>query len=708
MLNQKKITNESYEKEKLSIEKWASKNKKSIEDKKNKYLMLYGNLNEFSTILKDKQPKPRRIRKKQSLSDSEIKLSRDVSQSELSQRHERRNSSFLSSEGRNHLLDDQRIQILSTDKQKSVDKLDYSKNGETIQNRLSKLEIFNDKDKTFSSKGPVMIKNDVQEQSDINDSIHEADSQFDSKKDIISQGKNIKENSLKDYLQTKIGETKHRNKSQKIIKNPSAEFNELVGFPSDDEDAQKQKNDIIDGISSDSHEAQSDTKSENKDNERNHKPIDTEEEAVPSHNPKVDEWTGFPSLSERTNIQEKDKQQTNLLETNSKEDNLSDDGRDKLDNAVDELFEESSIVGKDMLGFSDRSQMEFTAREEKKDDLMQDNPSPFSEKDMENNKSLHASREIEEDSQPQLPTDSLDVPGIDKIETIKESEDTEDSNQLIFNNIDQKVQSLLADSPISKQQPSISDIMNDDLTGASQPPPNRRSRTEDDLPGSSNPKKTNSEKADMLTEELMFYLSMEMRNSLFPQRVNPTLLKQKTEKEIEQYEKRKEQESFSKESNPDSLPMSEPGQELEDEMPQHKMAIKTDAESTKEYLGILFSRVQGSEEDFITNLSSPLQRNPLEILMHLQNTQYELESYEQLPYHPSVLTVDIYLDIERTRKREQEEILKIEQEKAYEIHAKDKETKLKESESKVEEDKQMKSDNDKPVSLSMHSFSPSV
>lgn len=51
--------------------------------------------------------------------------------------------------------------------------------------------------------------------------------------------------------------------------------------------------------------------------------------------------------------------------------------------------------------------------------------------------------------------------------------------------------------------------MNDDLTGASQPTSARRSRTEDDLPGSRPQARTNSEKADLLTEELMFYLMME-------------------------------------------------------------------------------------------------------------------------------------------------------------------------------------------------------
>ena len=39
--------------------------------------------------------------------------------------------------------------------------------------------------------------------------------------------------------------------------------------------------------------------------------------------------------------------------------------------------------------------------------------------------------------------------------------------------------------------------------------------------------------------------------------------------------------------------------------------------------------------------------------MHLQNVYYEIEE-DNAQYHQSVLTVDIYLEIERARKRQQE------------------------------------------------------
>lgn len=194
----------------------------------------------------------------------------------------------------------------------------------------------------------------------------------------------------------------------------------------------------------------------------------------------------------------------------------------------------------------------------------------------------------------------------------------------------------------------------------------------DDLPGGA-VKISKDEKAEALTEELMFYLVMECRNSLFPQRVNPTKLKLRTEEEIKVYEKRKADEASQAESEPKSP--EELNQEMDDEYPQSKMAIKTDNDTVKEYMHVLFDKINGREDDFIANLSSPLQRNPLEILMHLQNTQYELDSFEQLPYQQSVLPVDIYLDIERGRKRSEEDRLNSERLKAREEHENQKQKK---------------------------------
>lgn len=234
----------------------------------------------------------------------------------------------------------------------------------------------------------------------------------------------------------------------------------------------------------------------------------------------------------------------------------------------------------------------------------------------------------------------------------------------------------LLKTDFKEPSPSLKDIMNDDLTGASKQV-KKKSRTEDDLRGGP-PKVTKDEKAEALAEEILFYLVMECRSNMFPQRVNPTKLKLRTEEEIAKFEKQKLEKSQLESSMASEGQIKSPEElhdEFEDDLPQSRMAIKTGPNTIKEYMQNLFSKIHGKEEDFIANLSSPLQRNPLEILMHLQNTQYELESYEQLPYQQSVLTVDIYLDIERSRKKTEEQQLTIERQKAREEHEKQKELK---------------------------------
>lgn len=170
--------------------------------------------------------------------------------------------------------------------------------------------------------------------------------------------------------------------------------------------------------------------------------------------------------------------------------------------------------------------------------------------------------------------------------------------------------------------------------------------------------------------------------------------------EIERYEKEQKIKQEKKMSQ-EEVKSGNEQEEDEDDLPQRKMAIITNPESIKQYMKTLFSKIEGSEEDFIANLSSPLQRSPLEILMHLQNTQYELESYEQLPYQQSVITVDIYLDIERSRKRVEEVALKETLEKAREIHEEEKAKNQNcEKEDKIEDknNKQPILDDEKPQS----------
>jgi len=75
------------------------------------------------------------------------------------------------------------------------------------------------------------------------------------------------------------------------------------------------------------------------------------------------------------------------------------------------------------------------------------------------------------------------------------------------------------------------------------------------------------------------------------------------------------------------------------------LSIETDSANIEKYVEMLFAKIEGHEQEFIDNLSQPLLRNPLEILMHLQNVIYDLED-DMSMYQQSVLAVDVYLDIE--------------------------------------------------------------
>ena len=245
-----------------------------------------------------------------------------------------------------------------------------------------------------------------------------------------------------------------------------------------------------------------------------------------------------------------------------------------------------------------------------------------------------------------------------------------------FDHLDKAVAEMIFDS-LKEPKPSIRDIMHEDLTipptdNKNAKKSTRKCRTEDDLPGSKLIQ-TKNEKADSIADEILFYLVAESRNNFFPQRVIPSKLKLKTEQEIEKLEKEKLEKSMSEDAKnaSEAKSVEELRETLENEQP-NRMAINTDTESIQSYIKGLFKKVDKGEEEFVSNLSSALQRNPLEILMHLQNTLYELDSFEQLPYQPSVLTVDVYLDIERGRKRVEENELIEKQKILKEEHDKQK------------------------------------
>ena len=69
------------------------------------------------------------------------------------------------------------------------------------------------------------------------------------------------------------------------------------------------------------------------------------------------------------------------------------------------------------------------------------------------------------------------------------------------------------------------------------------------------------------------------------------------------------------------------------------------------YLGEVFKKVKEQEDEFVESLSTPLNKDPLEILLHLQNVYVDAEMETAIAFQQSVLPVDLYLEIERGKQQ---------------------------------------------------------
>lgn len=90
-----------------------------------------------------------------------------------------------------------------------------------------------------------------------------------------------------------------------------------------------------------------------------------------------------------------------------------------------------------------------------------------------------------------------------------------------------------------------------------------------------------------------------------------------------------------------------------EEMPSFlTRGIRTDALSIAQYLNELFDKIKEEKETFLDSLSTPLNRDPLEILGHLQDLEEGSNGSESenMPFQQSVLPVDLYLENEKRRR----------------------------------------------------------
>lgn len=344
LLDEQKISANSFEQKKRKYEMWAVKKQKNIDEKKNKILSTFGNLGDFADIIKSTKVPPRRIQKNPSLSDSEIKLSEDISQSELSQRHKKSLSNYLKNEGRNHIQNDGRYPLLNKVKNKAIDNLNLSKENNKMEDRYSKLEILQDKDQSFSSKGPVMIKN-------FNNTFTVPDDGIDAHDDKTGRRSEILANTDLDHfhhneLEDKSSELKEFLKNKLAESQKSKREDDLIGYPSGDEASNKHKQDTIKDL--DSIKSDDDAKSN---------PIEEPlVEAVKPQSPRIepeklvdvnidrksipktilksegDEWpSGFPSIAESvTSLDEHKLGKLSTQNLDLNEDILNTEARDSL------------------------------------------------------------------------------------------------------------------------------------------------------------------------------------------------------------------------------------------------------------------------------------------------------------------------------------------------------------------------------------------
>ena len=94
------------------------------------------------------------------------------------------------------------------------------------------------------------------------------------------------------------------------------------------------------------------------------------------------------------------------------------------------------------------------------------------------------------------------------------------------------------------------------------------------------------------------------------------------------------------------------GESIE-EMPSFlTRGIQTDTIAVVEYMAKLFNKIKADKETFLESLATPLNRDPLEILGHLQDIENESNDSdsENMPFQQSVLPVELYLEIERQNK----------------------------------------------------------
>lgn len=428
-------------------------------------MKVYGNLSDILNMVNEKDHTKL---KDKSFSDSEMKFSDNVSHSEFSSKHERRSSgNYMNTDFRNYVKDAHQYSFTSTEDQNKLrDKLNTSKDSEMLNERLNKFEIL--KDKPDENKGPVMAMTD-------NNILPFPDeSPVGRKSEVLKPNTNLEDymspdepkvdkDDLKDFLKAKVLEAQKQNEQDEgkdIDDNDgqNKDSDELVAFPSDDENSRKIKDQVLNDMGSvdeTSNKPKSEveieysikdksdqSKSDNGTIEmidqmgvndindgieiaegsrsgRNSEPIDETVINMPKNNqPNNDVKTA------RVEAQAIDGIFDSVIDDKQSNEDFGSEGVSEVPSSVYPI--DNAISPDDILIESTRSHIPKIDPEKVIEEAQMVDDQGFTDEDHKVNKSFKASDSQQEDSIPEKPL-SPDVEGIPKIEHVTESDDVSES-----------------------------------------------------------------------------------------------------------------------------------------------------------------------------------------------------------------------------------------------------------------------------------------
>ena len=373
----------------------------------------------------------------------------------------------MNNESRNYLKDRRHISMTSIDvKNKSIDKLNQSKEIEKVSDRMSKFEILNqDKEQSFSHKGPVIVTDHMKLLSDEGISNKE---EIGRKSEVV---KPLHPNDfdLEEWVKTKSGDflpflenktTESNRKSDKIDHerfNNLHNYNEFVSNPSEDK-SNEHKSEIPEEINTSSSISEIKNISNNK-IEKEILKDETIKESQAENTDRVegtnkskyeemkqnyqanqknddDDWpSGFPSIADNKTVNHDEAKTERKIWSNydllndiwknphneldslwddyllcnlSKEENMGDTG-DKRIQGVEELFDSSNDkidINRDSIIFDSKN-----INKQREEEIIEDKLSPFNDweppafpiQESEINSMFSKNEVIKEDSVPSKP-----------------------------------------------------------------------------------------------------------------------------------------------------------------------------------------------------------------------------------------------------------------------------------------------------------------